>query len=171
VLWLALLRGASPQNAPSAALKRAFEQAGFADVRTVLSSGNVIFSSRGSEPTVQRLAAQALLTSLGRPFELHLRPVDALRALVDADPFAAFTIGPGAKRVVTFLRSPAPTDAVLPAPRDGVHIRATRDREVFTTYVPHLSGPRFMIELERAFGVDQTTRTWDSLRKCLAAAG
>jgi hypothetical protein len=97
--------------------------------------------------------------------------VDALRALVDADPFAAFTIGPGAKRVVTFLRSPAPTDAVLPAPRDGVHIRATRDREVFTTYVPHLSGPRFMIELERAFGVDQTTRTWDSLRKCLAAAG
>ena len=80
-------------------------------------------------------------------------------------------VEPGAKRVVTFLRSPAPPDLVLPVPRDGVHIRAARDREVFTTYVPHPSGPRFMIELERAFGVDQTTRTWDSLRKCLAAAG
>src|SRR5438094_1422440 len=43
--YAAFLRGVSPMNAKMPELKKAFEDAGFADVRTVLSSGNVGFSA------------------------------------------------------------------------------------------------------------------------------
>ncbi len=44
--YVAFLRGVSPMNADMPELKRAFEAAGFTDVKTVLSSGNVGFSAR-----------------------------------------------------------------------------------------------------------------------------
>ncbi len=168
--WLALLRGASPQTAPSAALARAFAAAGWADVRTVLSSGNVLFTGAGTPASLQHRAEQVLQHTLGRAFAVHLRDVASLRAMLDTDPFAAFDIAPEAKRVVTFLRAPVAHGFRLPEPHDGVHVLAVREREVFTAYVPHPKGPRFMVELERAFGADQTTRTWDTVRKCVAVA-
>src|SRR5258707_3906639 len=44
--YAAFLRGVMPTNAKMPDLKRAFEAAGFTDVRTVLASGNVVFSAR-----------------------------------------------------------------------------------------------------------------------------
>ena len=43
--YAAFLRGVSPMNARMADLKACFERLGFTDVKTVLSSGNVVFSS------------------------------------------------------------------------------------------------------------------------------
>jgi uncharacterized protein (DUF1697 family) len=168
--WLALLRGVSPQNASSAALKRAFESAGWTAVRTVLSSGNVLFTATGPSASLQRRAEESLRDTLGRAIAVHLRPVDQLRVLLESDPFASFAIEPEAKRVVTFLRAPPAPGFELPPARDGVHMLAVREREVLTVYLPHPSGPRFMAQLERAFGADQTTRTWETVRKCVAAA-
>jgi hypothetical protein len=42
-------------------------------------------------------------------------------------------------------------------------------REVFTAYVPSDKGPVFMVLIEKAFGTDVTTRTWDTVRKCAGA--
>ena len=44
--YVAFLRGVSPMNAKMPELRRCFENAGFRDVRTLLSSGNVVFSTR-----------------------------------------------------------------------------------------------------------------------------
>ena len=55
--YVAFLRGVSPVNAKMTDLKRCFEEAGFTDVRTVLSSGNVVFDSRSSsEAALERQA-------------------------------------------------------------------------------------------------------------------
>jgi Uncharacterized protein conserved in bacteria len=43
---VAFLRGVSPINAKMPQLKRCFESAGFANVKTVRSSGNVVFDTR-----------------------------------------------------------------------------------------------------------------------------
>ena len=43
--YVALLRGISPMNAKMPELKRCFEDAGFGNVKTLLSSGNVVFDS------------------------------------------------------------------------------------------------------------------------------
>jgi uncharacterized protein (DUF1697 family) len=53
--YAAFLRGVSPMNAKMPELRKAFEAAGFRDVKTVLSSGNLVFSSTAApEAGVER---------------------------------------------------------------------------------------------------------------------
>jgi uncharacterized protein (DUF1697 family) len=58
--YAALLRGVSPMNAKMPALKACFEAAGFEDVKTALSSGNVVFSARAtSESALEKKIARS----------------------------------------------------------------------------------------------------------------
>lgn len=168
--YVALLRGVSPMNARMPDLKRAFEAAGFTDVRTLLSSGNVAFSVRTTAPaTLERKAEKTMQAELGRSFITIVRSSQFLQALIESDPFAGLKLAPAAKRVVTFLRRPAATRLALPIERDGARIVAMTDNEVFSAYVTSDKGPVFMTLLERTFGTDITTRTWDTVKKCAAA--
>jgi uncharacterized protein (DUF1697 family) len=168
--YVALLRGVMPTNASMPALRQAFEAAGFSAVKTVLGSGNVVFDAhRAGEGALERQAEAAMLDQLGRSFHTIVRSVDELAALLADDPFARFDAGDGAKRVVTFRREAPAAWPALPIEADDVRILTTRGREVFTTYVPNPRGPVFMTMLEKAFGKDITTRTWDTLVKCSRA--
>lgn len=166
VRYAAFLRGVSPMNAKMPELKRCFESAGFEDVKTILSSGNVVFSARKTtERSLEQKVEAAMTKELGRTFMTIVRPVDALRAILEADPYRAFRLAPAAKRVVTFLRSKPKTKPVLPVEADGARILGIEGTEVFTAYVPSPKGAVFMTLLERTFGKDITTRTWDTLQK------
>jgi uncharacterized protein (DUF1697 family) len=169
--YAAFLRGVSPMNAKMPELRKAFEAAGFSDVRTVLSSGNVVFRAPATPGrALERKAEAALDRQLGRSFATYVRPVDALRRMLEGDPYSGFRVKPGAKRVVTFLRA-APRSAVkLPVELDGARILRRVGREVFTVYVSGPRGPVFMTLIEKSFGKDQTTRTWDSVAKVARAA-
>lgn len=164
--YAAFLRGVMPTNAKMPALRRAFEEAGFDEVRTVLGSGNVVFGARAaSEATLQRRAEQAMQEHLGRTFMAFIRPVEALQALLADDPFAPYRLPESAKRIVTFLREEPPRALPLPPEQDGARVLEVRGREVFTTYVPTPRGPVFMTLIARTFGADLTTRTWDTVKK------
>jgi len=95
--------------------------------------------------------------------------VEFLQGLLAKDPYAAFKVSPQAKRVVTFLRDVPAKKLTLPIERDGARIICMTDREVFTAYLPSDKGPVFMALIEKAFGTDITTRTWDTVRKCANA--
>jgi uncharacterized protein (DUF1697 family) len=168
--YVALLRGVSPQNAKMPELKSCFENAGFTAVKTVLGSGNVVFDSRAvAEATLERQIEAALQTSLGRSFYTIVRRADALAQLLASDPYAAFAVPAQAKRVVSFTRQAPISKLALPHTHDGASVLTVIDREVFTAYEPSPNGPVFMLLIEKAFGKDVTTRTWDTLRKCAAA--
>lgn len=168
--YVAFLRGVSPMNAKMAELKRCFEAAGFTKVKTVLSSGNVVFDARSaSEATLERKAEAAMATQLERTFYTIVRPVSALSELLDADPYARFRLPADAKRVVTFLREPARAKLSLPLELDGARILAMRGRDILTAYVPKPASPVFMALIERTFGKNVTTRTWETVKKCAAA--
>ena len=164
--YAAFLRGVSPMNAKMPELKRAFEEAGFDEVRTVLGSGNVVFSARAAADAVlQHRAEQAIQEHLGRTFLTIIRSLEELQDLLASDPFASYRLPVASKRIVTFLReAPARAPAPLPA-RDGARILHLRGREVFTTYLPTPKGPVFMTLIERTFGADVTTRTWETVKK------
>jgi uncharacterized protein (DUF1697 family) len=168
--YAAFLRGISPTNAKMPELKRAFEKAGFEEVRTVLASGNVLFDARKqSEEALVRKAEEAMTRHLGRTFRTIVRSVDDLRELLEADPFADFRLPRDAKRVVTFFREPPAKKITLPVERDGARILAICGREAYTAYVPSPRGPVFMALLEKTFGTDITTRTWNTVEKCANA--
>ena len=164
--YAALLRGIMPTNAKMAELKSAFESAGFDEVKTVLGSGNVVFSAaRSTEAALQRKAEAAMTRELGKSFLTIVRSIDTLRALLEADPFAALDVAPGAKRVVTFLREPPEERVTLPDELEGARIHAIVGREVFTSYLRGPKTPLFMTLIERTFGKDVTTRTWETVGK------
>ena len=168
--YVALLRGVSPLNAKMPDLKRSFEAAGFTEVQTLLSSGNVVFNSRASkEALLARKAERAMHAELGRSFSTIVRKASYLQALLDADPFGKYRLPPQAKRVITFLRAAPGGEIEIPAERDGARILEIAGTEVLCTYVPGPKGPVFMSVLERTFGKDITTRTVDTVRKCAEA--
>jgi uncharacterized protein (DUF1697 family) len=168
--YVAFLRGVSPQNLRMADLRACLEDAGYTNVRTLLSSGNVAFTTgAASVSAVERRLAQAIEKGVGRAFGLTLRSVDHLRGLVDDDPFDGFPVPANAKRVVSFLSEPRSAPATLPVDADGVRIHGLIGQEVFTSYLPHPKGPVFMTLLEKTFGKGITTRTWETVRKCAAA--
>ena len=98
-----------------------------------------------------------------------VRSANTLRERIAADPYAAFRVPANAKRVVTFLREPLAAPSALPVETEGVRILAVDDTDIFTVYVPQPGNPAFMRLIEKTFGANVTTRTWDTVKKCAAA--
>jgi uncharacterized protein (DUF1697 family) len=98
-----------------------------------------------------------------------VRPVEALWDLIHTDPYLAFELPAGGKRVVTFLRRPLDREPALPIERDGATVLCTSATEVFSVYVPQPNSPAFMALLEKTFGKEITTRTWDTVQKVAAS--
>jgi uncharacterized protein (DUF1697 family) len=156
IRYAAFLRGVSPTNARMPELQQAFREAGFEEVTTFLSSGNVAFSAKSTAPaSLERRAEAAMTRHLGHGFLTIVRPVSA-------------RVRPEAKRIITFLRR-APTPAPrLPIEQDGARIVALIGTEAYSAYLPTPKGPVFMTLLQRTFGKEQTTRTWQTVARLVA---
>ena len=152
-------------------LKRSFEASGFTNVRTVLTSGNVVFDADSTEEDqLEHRAEQAMSAILGRSFFTVVRACSDLEALLAADPYAHHGIPGDAKRVVSFLREARAPRVALPLAQDHASVFCQIGREVFSAYLPTDKGPVFMRLIERAFGTDVTTRTLATVAKCASAA-
>ena len=168
--YAAFLRGVSPMNLKMPELKLALEAAGFGEVKTLLSSGNAVFSGRrAADVAIERKVEAAIEKQVGKKFGVIVRAIDELQGLIDADPYQAFRLPAAAKRVVTFLRAAPEKKLKLPPELDGARIWAIRGREVLSAYTRSDKGPVFMALIEKTFGKDVTTRTWDTVGKVVRA--
>lgn len=168
--YAAFLRGVMPTNCKMAALRAAFEAAGFSDVKTVLGSGNVVFDARSaSEEKLQQKAEAGMQEQLGRVFLPIVRPIEQLQKLLATDPYQPFKVSPKAKRIVTFLRGRPRAKIEFPVELHGARILAMKDGEIFSAYLPTPKGPVFMTLIQKTFGADVTTRTWETIRKVAAS--
>lgn len=167
---VAFLRGVSPVNLQMADLKAALEGAGFTGVRTVLSSGNVVFDSPGVDDAALQAAVEAAIARhVGKAFPALLRSAASLAALLRTDPFAGLGLPAQAKRVVSFLRPGAVARLPLPHTEGTATVIRQVGTEAFTAYLPGPDGPVFMKLIEQAYGREVTTRTWDTVARCARA--
>jgi uncharacterized protein (DUF1697 family) len=161
--YAAFLRGVMPTNANMAELRRAMQDAGFKDVKTLLGSGNIVFEGpKGSVESLERKVEAAIAKGVGKAFLAFVRPVDELRALLASDPFKGVRMKPDSKRIVTLLRK-APATLELPIEKDNARLLRLEGLHLFTVYGPTPKGPVFMTLIEKAVGKEQTTRTWQTL--------
>jgi uncharacterized protein (DUF1697 family) len=168
--YAAFLRGVSPMNAKMADLRKAFEAAGFRDVKTVRSSGNVVFDARrASVSSIQSAAEAAMQERLGQAFLTIVRPVDVLSEMLATDPFRAHHLDASEKRIVTFLRDAPKAKIELPVEIDGARLLSLHGVELYSAYVPNPKGAVFMTLIETTFGKEVTTRTWDTIAKVARA--
>lgn len=170
--YAALLRGVMPTNCRMADLKKALETAGFTDVKTVIASGNAVFSARkASEKALAKKCETAMQKVMGRSFMTIVRSIDDLQAVLDRDFFAGMKLPPNAKRNVTFLPGPPETKPKLPVELRGARLCALEGDVAYTYYVPNYVDPSFMVLIEKTFGKNVTTRTWETVGRIVKAAG
>ena len=168
--FVAFLRGVSPMNLKMSDLRQCLESAGFTEVKTLLSSGNAAFNaSRGTEAVFAQKIERQLKKELGRSFPVTVRSIAHLSTLLASDPYKKHPVRPGAKRIVTFLWSRRNAKLALPIELDGATIHEVRGLEAFSSYVRTPKGPVFMKLLQSTFGTEQTTRTWETVKKCSVA--
>ena len=149
-------------------LKKCFESAGFENVVTVLSSGNVVFDSDSkSEKAIERKIEDAMKKNLHRVFLTIVRKIDFLSEMIETNPYKEFKAKPKSKRVVTFLHAPLASKPKLPMERDGVRILKCDGSQIYSDYEPRPNNPIFMQMIEKEFGQSLSTRTWDTVSKVI----
>ncbi len=118
----------------NADLRLAFEAQGFHNVRTFISTGNVIFDMP-TRPTllITRNIEKYLESQLGLKIATFLRTEADLQAVIKHRAFDFSTLHAAKEMHVGFLASPLPSDAVqrlmaLRSPLDQFHVN---DREIY----------------------------------------
>lgn len=118
------------------------EDAGFADVRTYIASGNVVLRSTLDETGVRTALGQRLQAYAGKPLGVLVRSAREIADVLARNPFPQAA---GNRVVALFLDSDLPTD-----PLDGVTGRrdeqlALGTREIFIHYGAGMADSRLRI--------------------------
>ena len=169
--YVALLRGIAPTNPNmrNDKLRGVFEKLGFKNVKTVISSGNVIFDSPSrSAKKLEETIETALPEQLGFRSTTIIRSQGQIQKLVDKNPFQGMEHSQKSSLNVTFLKQKRKTDIKFP------HKIANRDYELLGMYdgaicsvidLTNAKTPDLMVWLEKQFGKEITTRTWKTVER------
>ncbi|HEX5796958.1 MAG TPA: DUF1697 domain-containing protein [Candidatus Saccharimonadales bacterium] len=171
--YVALLRGIGPgnPNMRNDKLREVFENLGFEDVQSVISSGNVLFKT--DIPDVESLEStieNAIVSQLGFNSTTIIRSKQELEKLVRSDPFDGTEHGPSSYLLVTFLKNPVKTDLKFPytPPSKSYTVLGISNRAVFTvTDTTAVKTPDVMTWLEKQFGKEISSRTWKTVHRIL----
>jgi uncharacterized protein (DUF1697 family) len=174
--YAALLRGIAPSepNMRNEKLRAVFERLGFQSVGSVLSSGNIVFSSDSADvPALESRIQAALRGDLGIAGGTIIRSIAELQALVERDPFSGLVHGRKTYLTITFLKHASrPAGSRLPRPADPaitvVAYDATARAVLAVTDTSTPKPPDFMGWIESQYGKDITTRTWLTVQRILA---
>jgi uncharacterized protein (DUF1697 family) len=171
--YVALLRGISPSNPNmrNENLRKVFEELGFVNVRTVISSGNVLFETDSTDvEELEGTIEKALYEKLGFTSTAIIKSRDELNLLVSKNPFKDLEDSPKSKLNVTFLKSTTANDLEFPfhGPDNGFTLLCCINGAVFSSVNLTVSKtPVLMRWLEKEFGKDITTRTWKTIGRII----
>ncbi len=170
---VALLRGinlGARNKVPKQTLLDAFAEAGAADVRTYIQSGNVLFQADdGQIDAIAAAIPAALLDRLGLAVPVVVRPVAELRATVADNLFIA-TGHPAEQLHVLFLDEEPASDAIgrLDPDWGAPDQFAVIGRAVYLSLPGGVQRSRLTNDwFDRRLGVVSTSRNWRTTRKLL----
>jgi uncharacterized protein (DUF1697 family) len=171
--YVALLRGVGPSNpnTRNENLRRVFEDLGFGKVRTVISSGNVLFETESQDMKgLEDLIEKALLEKLDFKSTTIIQSQEELQLLLEENPFKNLKDAPKSKLNVTFLKNKPETHLKFPyhAENKGFMVLGIHDRIICSVVdLTRTKTPDLMRWLEKEFGREITTRTWRTVGRIL----
>lgn len=175
--YVALIRGIGPGDPRKSneSLRGVLEELGYGDVRSVISSGNVVFSAPGSDADADTLGdrIEAAWPELrGFTAMTVVRSHHQLARLVQRLPFGDVPHGKASYQVVTFFKQPLTTAPQPPEGLDGVEVLGVVDGALCTVHDTTLTaGPEVMKWLDRAYKKQTTSRTSVTLERILKKMG
>lgn len=171
--WAALLRGINlgKRQLKSAELKAAVESLGFTDVKTLLASGNVVFTAPGKDAAALEAAIHdALAAATGLRSEIFVRSPKEIEAIVTANPFADVAKNRPNQLVVVFHRAKVehgPLDQLIERYEGPERIEAV-DRELYIDYPEGQGRSKLTPAMSKArpkLDPVNTARNWNTVLK------
>jgi uncharacterized protein (DUF1697 family) len=159
--YVALLRAVNVGGTgklPMAGLRAIGDACGFANARTYIATGNLLFESPLDEAAIKAMLEDKLHAYAGKPVEVFVRTGTELAAIITADPF------PDAhgSRLMVFFHDDSVTGQLIASCRDINSERlAVNAREL---YVDYGEGIRFT-KLKIPGKTDRTGRNMNTVRK------
>lgn len=151
------------------ALRALFEDLDYANVKTVIASGNVLFESKAAEGTVTRAIEKALGTHLGREAKAFVRTIADVRRIAELKPFPRAELeAEGSELHIAFLEKEPGADATkrlmaLESPIDGFRVHGT---EAFWLRRRKVGESKLAANfLEKALGQKSTVRNAKTIRR------
>jgi uncharacterized protein (DUF1697 family) len=162
--YVALLRAvnvAGTGKLPMAELRTMAEGLGFANVRTWIASGNLLFESDLSEVEVKSSLEGRLADYVGKPVPVLVRTAEEMAAILAANPFSD---AQGSRYLVYFLdMSPAANTIETVKGRQSERI-ALGHREIFVDYGENIRDTKLKFSAEKA----STARNMNTVTKLVA---
>ena len=171
--YVALLRGVNVGTAkrvPMAGLRALVEGLGGAEARTLLNSGNVVFThARTSQRALAERIAGALASGIGIDVPVIVLDAVELDAIVAENPLAGSTTDPS--RLLVAIPARSEHLALLAAlSRDswGRESLAVGPRAAYLWCPDGVAASRLWKAVNQALGGDVTSRNWDTVLKLQA---
>jgi len=165
MIHIALLRGINVGGNKMVAmsdLRDMAERLGLRDARTLLQSGNLVFSSGKSPAQLEKL----LEREIGANVSVMVRTAEEWRAVVARNPFAEEAKRDPGRLLVMALKEPADAKTlVMPGPE----IARGSGREIYL-YYPDGQGTSKLTNavIEKKLGTRGTARNWNTVMKLAA---
>jgi len=167
--YIALLRGvnvAGHRNVAMADLRALLAELGFANPRSVLQTGNLVFAARGSTGTLESRLEREAAARLGLHTDFVVRDEGEWSAVVSGNPFPQMAANDPAHLVVMFLKKAPAAGAVeaLRAAISGRETVAAAGRELYVCYPDGIGRSRLSgTVIEKTLGTRGTARNWNTV--------
>jgi uncharacterized protein (DUF1697 family) len=174
---IALLRAVnlgSHGKVAMAALRDMIGALGFANPRTLLQSGNVVFESSKAAETVEKMVEAAAAKDLGLRTDFFVRSESEWNAVVAGNPFGVEAKDDPSHLVVVVLKA-TPTakqvQALQAAIKGPERVRA-KAKQLYAVYPNGIGRSKLTLPLiEKMLGTRGTARNWNTVLKLAALAG
>jgi uncharacterized protein (DUF1697 family) len=175
--YIALLRGINVGGRRSVAMSDLHDwlaDLGFADARSLLQSGNLVFRSNARKPAeLERLLEAEAANRLKLQTDFLVRTAKDWKAVVARNPFHDEAERDPAHLVVTFLKSrPTPKNVdALQAAISGPEIFRADGRQAYIVFPAGIGNSRLTNTLiEKTLDTRGTARNWNTVLKLAALA-
>jgi uncharacterized protein (DUF1697 family) len=169
--YVSLIRGIGPGDPKKSneSLRAVHTELGFTDVRSVISSGNVVFQSDETDTAVLSERITAAWPELrGFAALTIVRSADQIAHLLDQQPFGSVQHEKAAYQLVTFFAQPLTELPDIPA-NPAVTVIGIVDGALCTQHdTTAVKGPDVMAWLDRTYKKQTTSRTPLTLQRILA---
>ena len=155
---------------PMAELRTVLEHLGFENVKTVLQSGNVVFTAKG-KPQAKTIEA-AIEKAFKYRSDVHLLTPAELRTIVKGNPYKeAAEKDPGHMVVFVLQGKPLPTaKAKLETVATDAEKFTIKPGVVYAHFGDGMGRSKLAATMDRALGVRGTARNWNTINKVLELA-
>jgi uncharacterized protein (DUF1697 family) len=172
---VALIRGINVGKAKRVAmaeLRAAVEALGYGEVRTLLNSGNVVFTAPGVAPDEAAAKIEEAIAGLGVRARVTVLTAEELAEIVAENPLREIADDPS-RLLVAVLASPADRAKLAPIEAQdwAPEVLAVGRRAAYVWCAQGILAGKLFEAIDRALGNAVTSRNWATILKLHALTG